>query len=63
LDAFHFPFYFPFSVFYFSIENEMVKKCLIPFLEVSELDVQPEVGFTRHELGAILSTPRVNRHM
>jgi hypothetical protein len=31
--------------------------------EVSELDTQPEVGYTRHELGAILSTPRVNRHM
>jgi hypothetical protein len=24
---------------------------------------KPEVGYTRHELGAILSTPRVNRHM
>jgi hypothetical protein len=25
--------------------------------------MQPEVGYTRDELGAILSTPRVNRHM
>jgi hypothetical protein len=25
--------------------------------------IQPEVGYTRHELGAILSTPRVNRHI
>jgi hypothetical protein len=25
--------------------------------------VQPEVSYTRHELGAILSTPKVNRHM
>jgi hypothetical protein len=39
------------------------QKCLIPFHEVSELDIQPEFGYTRHELGAILSTPRVNRHM
>jgi hypothetical protein len=39
------------------------QKCLIPFHEVSGLDIQPEVGYTRHELGAILSTPRVNRHM
>jgi hypothetical protein len=36
---------------------------LIPFHEVSGLDIQPEVGYTRHELRAILSTPRVNRHM
>jgi hypothetical protein len=39
------------------------QKCLIPFHEVSGLDIQPEVGYTRHDLGAILSTPRVNRHM
>jgi hypothetical protein len=39
------------------------QKCLIPFHEVSGVDIQPEVGYTRHELGAILSTPRVNRHM
>jgi hypothetical protein len=39
-----------------------LQKCLIPFHEVSELDIQPEVGYTRHELGAILSTPRINRH-
>jgi hypothetical protein len=26
-------------------------------------DIQPEVGYTRHELGAILSTPRVNRNV
>jgi hypothetical protein len=38
------------------------QKCLIPFHEVSGLDIQPEVGYTRHELGAILSTPRINRH-
>jgi hypothetical protein len=31
--------------------------------EVSGLVIQTEVGYTRHELGAILSTPRVNRHM
>jgi hypothetical protein len=30
------------------------QKCLISF---------HEVGYTRHELGAILSTPKVNRHM
>jgi hypothetical protein len=36
------------------------QKCLIPFHEVSGLD---EVGYTRHELGAILSTPKVNRYM
>jgi ribonuclease HI len=34
-----------------------------PFREVSGLDIQPEVGYTRHELGAILSTSRVNRHL
>jgi hypothetical protein len=39
------------------------QKCLIPFHEVSGLDIQPEFGYTKHELGAILSTPRVNRHM
>jgi hypothetical protein len=39
------------------------QKCLIPFHEVSGLDIQPEVGCMRHELGAILSTPRVNKHM
>jgi hypothetical protein len=39
------------------------QKCLIPLHEVSWLDIQPKVGYTRHELGAILSTPRVNRHM
>jgi hypothetical protein len=27
------------------------QKCLIPFHEVSGLDIQPEVGYTRHELG------------
>jgi hypothetical protein len=26
------------------------QKCLIPFHEVSRLDIQPEVGYTRHEL-------------
>jgi hypothetical protein len=26
------------------------------------MDIQHEVGYTRHELEAILSTPRVNRH-
>jgi hypothetical protein len=35
----------------------------IPFHEVSGLDIQPEIGNTRHELGANLNTPRVNRHM
>jgi hypothetical protein len=35
----------------------------MPFHEVSGLNIQHEVGYTRHELGAILSTPRVNRHM
>jgi hypothetical protein len=39
------------------------QKFLIPFHEVSELDIQPEIGYSRHELGAILSTPRVNKHM
>jgi hypothetical protein len=39
------------------------QKCLIPFHEVIGMDIQPEVGYTRHELEAILSTPRVNRHM
>jgi ribonuclease HI len=39
------------------------QKYLIPFHEVSGLYIQPEVGCTRHKLGAILSTPRVNRHM
>jgi hypothetical protein len=39
------------------------QKCLIPFHEVSGLDIRPEVGYTRHEQVAILSTPRVNRHM
>jgi hypothetical protein len=39
------------------------QKSLIPFHEVSGLDIQPEVGYTRHELGAILSIPRVYRHM
>jgi hypothetical protein len=39
------------------------QKCLIPFYEVSGLDIQPEVGYTRHELEAILNTPRVNRYM
>jgi hypothetical protein len=34
------------------------QKCLMPFHEVSGLDIQPEVGYTRHELGA-----RVNRLM
>jgi hypothetical protein len=29
--------------------------------EVRGLDIQPEVGYTIDELGAILSTPRVNR--
>jgi hypothetical protein len=38
-------------------------KCVIPFNEVSELDIQSEVGYTKHELGAILSTLRVNRLM
>jgi hypothetical protein len=27
------------------------------------LKLATEVGYTRHELGAILSTPKVNRHM
>jgi hypothetical protein len=27
------------------------------------LDIQPEVGYTRHELEETLSTPRVNRQM
>jgi hypothetical protein len=27
------------------------------------LDIQPEVGYSRRELGVILSTPSVNRHM
>jgi hypothetical protein len=35
------------------------QECLIPFHEVSGLDIQSEVGYTRHELGAILSTPKV----
>jgi hypothetical protein len=39
------------------------QKCLIPFHEVSGLDIQLEVCYTRHELEAILSTPRVNKHM
>jgi hypothetical protein len=39
------------------------QNCLIPFHEVSGLDIQPEVGYTKHELEAILSTPKVNRHM
>jgi hypothetical protein len=39
------------------------QKCLIALHEVSGLDIQPEVGFTRHELEPILSSPRVNRHM
>jgi hypothetical protein len=39
------------------------QKCLITLHEVSGLEIQPETGYTRHELGAILSTPRVNRHM
>jgi hypothetical protein len=39
------------------------QKCLIPFHKVSGLDIQPEVGYTRHEIGAILSTSRVSRHM
>jgi hypothetical protein len=39
------------------------KKCLIPFHEVSGLDIQPEVGYTRHELGGILSIPRVNKEV
>jgi hypothetical protein len=39
------------------------QKCLIPFHEVSGLDIQPELGYTRHKFGAILSTPEVNRHM
>jgi hypothetical protein len=39
------------------------QKCLISFHEVSGLNIHPEVGYTRHELGAILSTPKVNRHM
>jgi hypothetical protein len=39
------------------------QKCLIPFHEVSRLDIQPEIGYKKLELGAILSTPRVNRHM
>jgi hypothetical protein len=39
------------------------QKCLIPFHEVIGLDIQPEVGYTRHELGAILSILRVNRNM
>jgi hypothetical protein len=43
--------------------DQSPQKCLIPFHEVSGLDIQPEVGYTRHELGAILSTPKVNRHM
>jgi hypothetical protein len=37
------------------------QKCLILFHEVSGLDIQPAVDYTRHELG--VSTPRVNRHM
>jgi hypothetical protein len=32
------------------------QKCLIPFHEVSWLDIQTKVGYTRHELGVILST-------
>jgi hypothetical protein len=43
--------------------HSLPQKCLIPFHEVNGLDIQPEVGYTRHELGAILSTQRVNRHM
>jgi hypothetical protein len=39
------------------------QKCLIPFHEVSGLDIQLEVCYTRHELEVILSTPRVNKHM
>jgi hypothetical protein len=39
------------------------QKCLIPFHEVNGLDVQPEFGYTRHKLGAILSTPRIRRHI
>jgi hypothetical protein len=39
------------------------QKCLIPFHEVNGLDIQPEVGYMRHELGAVLSTPTVNRHL
>jgi hypothetical protein len=39
------------------------QKCRTPFHEVSGLDIQPEIGYAGHELGAILSTPRVNRHM
>jgi hypothetical protein len=27
------------------------QKCLIPFHQVSGLDIQPEVGYTRHQLG------------
>jgi hypothetical protein len=38
------------------------QKCLIPFHEVNGLDIQPEIGYTRHELEAILSNSRVNRH-
>jgi hypothetical protein len=29
------------------------QKCLIPYHEVSGLDIQPEVGYTRYELGAL----------
>jgi hypothetical protein len=39
-----------------SINDLSPKKCLIPFHEVSGLDIQPEVGYTRHEHGAIVST-------
>jgi hypothetical protein len=39
------------------------QKCLLPFHEASGLDIQPEVGYTGHELGVILSVPGINRHM
>jgi hypothetical protein len=45
------------------LNNLSPQKCLIRFHEVSGLDIQPEIGYTRHELGMVLSTCENNRHM
>jgi hypothetical protein len=51
------------SIIFRKMGTQSPQKCLIPFHEVNGLDIQPEVSYTGHELGAILSAPGINRHM
>jgi hypothetical protein len=47
-----------FAISWEKLNDLSPQKCLITFHEVNRLDIKPEIGYTRHELGVVLS-----RHM